>query len=64
MRSRWTNLVAECIRRGVINEAQENSNAWRDRRKLVRRHMSEKRALVDIRTSDLCGECYALKPQL
>ena len=36
VRSRSTSLVGECIRRGVIYEAEENSNAWLDRRKLVR----------------------------
>jgi hypothetical protein len=51
-------LVSECVRRGVIAEAEENSEAWRARRKTVRSHLFKLQHLVDER-----GEVYAVKPE-
>jgi hypothetical protein len=52
-------LVRECVSRGIVKEAPENSEAWRSRRKTVRTHVQAKRDLIDIRGD---GECFALKP--
>jgi hypothetical protein len=51
-------LVHDCIRRGIVAEADENSGSWRDRRRTMRQHLSHFTKQVEARDDDT----FMLKP--
>lgn len=51
-------IVRECMRQGVIIEADDKSDAWRNRRKTILSHLSRFRSSID----DRGDATYALKP--
>ena len=51
-------IVVECIRRGIVAEAEQGTPSWRDRRRTVRTHLT----LHPDRVDDRGNESYAIKP--